>query len=192
MGIDASTTTIGLSILAFNDDNIELKHKEYFKPPKKGNIFERLYIVREYILKKLDELDPDEVALEDIILYMRGKSTAHTTTILSALNRVVGITIYEWLGRPPYLYPVEFIRKTIKQRDNIPQKEEIPELVASILNIEYPYFLNRIGNVAVENYDIADSIAVALCYIKIEQNGLSHEIPKPIKKKGKKKRKDKK
>jgi len=192
MGIDASTTTIGISVLAFDDDNIELRHKEYFKPPKKGNIFERLYKVREYIWEKLEELNPDEVALEDIILFMRGKSTAHTTTILSALNRVVGITIYEWHGKPPYLYPVDFIRKTIKLEDSVPQKEEIPDLVASILDMEYPYFLNRIGNVAVENYDIADSIAVALCYIKIEQGGLSHEIPKPIKKKGKKKRKDKK
>ena len=190
MGIDASSTTIGLCVLSYSDANIKLEHKEFFKPPKKGNIFERLFKIRQYIWSKLDEFNPDEVALEDIILYMRGKSTAHTTTLLSAVNRVIGITIFEWLGRPPYLYPVEFIRKTIKLADETPQKEDIPDLVASILKIEYPYFLNRIKNIAVENYDIADSIAVGLCYVKIEQGGLDHEQikkPKSRKKKSKKK-----
>jgi Holliday junction resolvasome RuvABC endonuclease subunit len=188
MGLDASTETIGISVVKYNDTKTELEYYDFYKPPKKGNIIERLAQVRQFILRLIEEQNPDEVALEDIILYMR-YSTARTTTILSALNRTVGVAIYDKLGKSPYLYDVNFIRRTIKLKSSSPKKEEIPDVVSEILGIKFPYVLNRQKNIAKENFDIADSIAAALCYIEIERNGLSHVPQKKIKKKSKKKKK---
>lgn len=189
MGLDVSSSTIGLSVVSYDNDKLEIEYMEHFKPPKKGNIFERLHKTSEYIASRVNELKPDEVALEDIVKFMKGKSTANTTTILSAFNRVVGMTVFDQLKKPPYLYDVNFIRKHIKITDKNPKKEDIPDLIEKVFDIKYPYFLNRNKKRAVENFDIADSIAVALCYIRIEQQGLSHEPPPKPKKKRKKKKK---
>jgi Holliday junction resolvasome RuvABC endonuclease subunit len=184
MGLDASTTTIGMSVVSFDDDNTTLDYFEFFKPPKKGSIFERLSKVREYIIATIDKFKPDVVVLEDIFLFMQGKSNAQTITILSALNRTVGTAVYDKMkGNQPFLYSVHFIRNNIKDTTKVPAKEDIPDLVGRILDIEFPYTLNRLKNKAAENFDVADSIAAALCYVEIERNGRSHEQIKPKKKK---------
>ena len=64
MGLDASSTTIGVCLLKYDDNKIELEHVEFFKPSKKGDVFERLQCVRQYIFDKISELKPDAAALE--------------------------------------------------------------------------------------------------------------------------------
>jgi len=169
LGLDASSTTIGLCLVKYDEAHVELEHVEYYKPPKKGNIFERLQKVRAYISDKVEELNPDDVALEDIILFMSGNSTAKTITTLAVLNRTVGLAIADATGKPPYLYNVMAIRHKIKQDKKLPKKEEIPELVAKILDIEFPYKYNRKEKIAKENEDMADAIAVALCHVYVKR-----------------------
>ena len=182
MGLDASSTTIGLCLLRYDDKNIELEHVEFFKPPKKGNVFERLQAVRKYIFDMIFVLNPDVVALEEILLWMGGgnrcpvckqkmgrQSTAKTITTLTALNRTVGLAILDKTGKSPLLYNVMSIRHKIKEDKKIPSKEEVPERVAKILGIKFPYKLNKLKNIAKENEDMADAIAVALCHIFIER-----------------------
>lgn len=165
MGLDASTSTIGLSIIDYEDGYVSLHHVEYFKPDKKGTIFERLSGVRKFITERLDKFKPDDVALEDIILFMKGHSTAKTISALSILNRTVGLAVYD-AGYTPHLLNIMSIRHKIKDGKKLPAKAEIPELVAKILNIKFPYVLNKKKEMAVENEDMADSIAVALAFIK--------------------------
>jgi len=182
MGLDASSATIGLCLLKYDDKKIELEHVEFYKPPKKGDIFERLQQVRQYIFGKISELEPDEAALEEILLWMGGgkrcpvckqkmgrQSTAKTITTLTALNRTVGLAVLDNLGKSPYLYNVMSIRHKIKKDKKIPKKEEVPERVAEILGIDFPYKLNKRNNLAKENEDMADAIAVALCHIFVER-----------------------
>lgn len=167
VGLDASTTTIGFSVVEYDGYSApDLKHVEHFKPPKKGDLFERLAKVRTFIFDRLDKFKPDDVALEDIILFMKGRSTAKTISSLAVLNRIVGLAVYDKMGKPPQLLNVMKIRHAIKDGKTLPPKEDIPELVAKILNIKFPYILNKKGAVAVENYDRADAIAVALAYIE--------------------------
>ena len=155
---------------------------EYFKPSKKGDVFERLQGVRQYIFDKISELRPDEVALEEILLWMGGgkkcpmckqkmgrQSTAKTITTLTALNRTVGLAVLDKLDKSPNMYNVMSIRHKIKKDKVIPKKEEVPERVADILGIDFPYKLNRNKKKAKENEDMADSIAVALCHIFVER-----------------------
>lgn len=178
LGLDASTTTIGVSLLEEKNGKIEFKHVEYYKPPKDGDIFERLAAVRKFINQKIDQFTPDEIILEDIILFMKGKSSATTISSLAVLNRTVGLAVYDKIGRSPILLNVMKIRHAIKLGSTIPAKEDIPELVAKILEFEFPYVYNKNKKLRPENGDMADSIAVALAYIKIRQKV---EAPKPVK-----------
>ena len=182
MGLDASSTTIGLCLLRYDDRKIELEHVEFYKPPKKGDVFERLQAVRQYIFDMTSTLKPDAAALEGILLWMGGgkrcpvckqkmgrQSTAKTITTLTALNRTVGLAVLDKLGKSPNMYNVMSIRHKIKKEKKIPKKEEVPERVAEILGIDFPYKLNKLKNRAKENEDMADAIAVALCHIFVER-----------------------
>jgi Holliday junction resolvasome RuvABC endonuclease subunit len=181
LGLDASTKTIGLSIIDEIDGYMTLSHLEHFHPPKDGDIFERLAIVRKFIIDKIDEFKPTDIALEDIILFMKNKSSAQTIRALAILNRTVGLAIYNYTGKSPNLLSVMKVRHAIKLTNVFPSKDDIPELVAKILNIKFPYILDKDGSYAVhkrgknkgkyieQNFDRADSIAVAIAFIKVQQ-----------------------
>ena len=185
MGLDASTATIGVSLLKVNDELVELVHYEYFKPSKDGEIFEKLAEVYNFIQNKIKELKPDEIVLEDIILFMAGKSTAKTICGLAIINRTVGLAIYNLTGKPPILLNVLKIRHTIKLDKKFPSKEEIPALIAIRLGIEFPwiYKTNKktgVVKILTENFDIADSISAAYAHILLSK---PKEVkPKKIKK----------
>lgn len=183
LGLDASTTTIGLSVIDYDDESLTMIHHEYFKPPKNGNIFEKLAIVRDFVFSRLDKYKPDDVSLEDIILFMKGHSTAKTVSSLAVLNRTVGLAVYNQSGKIPALLNVMKIRHALKLDKKLPPKEAMPDLVAHHLKISYPWIMNKKGKVMVENYDMADAIAVALAFIKI--NAVDAKPKKASKKKGK-------
>jgi Holliday junction resolvasome RuvABC endonuclease subunit len=171
MGIDASTTTIAISVLLEdNDGYLSLNYYEYYKPNKKVSLFEMLSLVRQYITNKIEELNPDIIALEDILLFLPGRSSAKTIVSLAQLNRCVGLACFE-KGKLPILLSVSKIRNTIKIEKKAPKKEEIPELLEKILNIKFPYVLlkkgKNKGTPAPESFDISDSISVALCCHKL-------------------------
>lgn len=187
LSLDASTSTIGLSVLEYNETDIKFIHVEYFKPPKKGNLFERLSAVRLYIESKIDEFNPDFCAIEDIVLFMGGRTTAKTIIALAVLNRTVGLAIYDKQKKAPYAYNALRIRHAIKKEKALPPKEEIPELVAEILNIDFPYVFKRNKKPLVENEDMADAIAVGICHIYMDRRGVAEELQIPKKKKRKKK-----
>jgi Holliday junction resolvasome RuvABC endonuclease subunit len=169
LGFDASTTTIGVAVLDEIDGYVSLVHLEHFKPPKDGNIFEILAIVRKFIIEKIQQFSPTDVVLEDIILFMKGHSTAKTISSLAVLNRTVGLAIYNQFGKSPELLNVMKIRHALKITKTLPSKEEMPDLVASILGIKFPYIINKKGKYIAENYDRADAISVALAFLKITQ-----------------------
>lgn len=170
MGLDASTTTIGLSVIEHeNYQDLKLLHVEFFKPQKDIDLFEKLSKVRQFIFDRINKYEPDEVALEDILLFMQGKSTATTISSLAVLNRTVGLAIYDALGKSPNLLNVMKIRHAIKQSKKLPAKDEIPTLVANILKIEFPYVLNKKKKICIENYDMADAIAVGLAFAKLNR-----------------------
>ena len=176
MGLDASSTTIGLCLLSYNENPLKpalmkLEHVEFFKPPKKGNIFERLSKTRAFIYDRIVKLKPDCVAIEDIVLFMNNKSTAKTIVTLAVLNRTVGLSVFDKINSPPYLYNAMRIRHAIKKDGYLPTKEDIPELVADILGIKFPYVKNKKGNKAIENEDMADSIACAICHVYMDRLG---------------------
>jgi Holliday junction resolvasome RuvABC endonuclease subunit len=172
MGLDASTSCIGLAVLDFQDGQISVVTIEYFSPNKKLDILDKLLQVKNFIIEKLNQYKPDEVALEDIIKFMQGKSTAQTISSLASLNRTVGLTVLEKTGKKPELFNVLTIRHAIKEGKGkkIPAKEDVPARLEQILNIKFPYIMKKKRNgtmeIAVQSYDLADGLACAYTYVK--------------------------
>lgn len=188
LGLDISSTTIGLCALDAYDGYTNLFHVEYFKPPKKGHIFERLTKVKEYIEKKLKQLKPDEVVMEDFLLAMPKKTSANTIALLAVFNRVVGLTVYDTVGNPPVAYLPLSIRRALCIDNQMPSKEEVPVFLEKLMNIKFPWItkINRRTKkqeMMVENYDMSDSIAAAYSHILTEGKMPDGNIPKVKKRK---------
>jgi len=192
LSLDASTTTIGVSVLSKDDKGkISLDLCEYLKPPKEGALFERFAIVKSWVVDLIQKHKPDEVIIENFIAYMKA-SNAATIILLATFNRMIGMAVYEETGRLPKMINVVALRHSLKLTDELPDKSEIPELVAKHLNISFPYVYFKYkkkegGRVAEESYDIADAIALGLGYLKNPDLALP-DIPEPKKKKGSKKK----
>jgi len=180
LGLDISSSTIGVSLIEQNDKNLKLKllHYEYYKPPKEGSIFERLSAIKSYILEILSKHKPDEVVIEDYIQFMSGGSGAKTIQLLAIINRTVGLTVYEKIGKVPHLLGVPTIRKLIKPEgyEGKVGKEEVPEIVAEILGIKFPWEYNKKARAIIENYDIADGIAVGIAWTKFRREQMIKDI----------------
>lgn len=169
MAFDISSSVIGWAILNINkNNNIKLISSGVYKPPKNGHLFENLKTLKDDIVELLIEHKPDKVAIEDIAQFMPKISSANTIIKLALYNRIVGLTVYEYLGQIPELYSVMAIRHGLKLTKQLPKKEEIPELVEKLLNITLTRQYKKTGAIRSELYDEADAIACGLfCSYKI-------------------------
>jgi len=166
MGIDCSSTTIGYCVLNWDTstNKINFVNADYLKPIKVGTIIERIVDTRNKISKIIKDNQPDYIGIEEIISFMKGKSTAKTIIMLTTFNRMVCLCAYDYLNKSPELFNVMTIRHGLKVNKLLPKKEEIPELTAHHLNIKFPYEYNKKNKIKPESYDKADGIAVALYY----------------------------
>jgi len=187
LGFDASSTTIGWACLEINDIDNSIVHKNsgFIKPPKKGNIIERIYKTRAEVQKVIDLYKPDHIGIEEIIQFMQGKSTAKTIIMLTTFNRMVGLVSYDSLGVTPEFFNVMSIRHGLKLNKDLPKKEDMPDLVSQHLGITFPYQYKKTGKPIEENYDRADGIAVALYYALVLTGKVKRKIKKPKDKKSK-------
>lgn len=166
LGFDISSTTIGWCVLEFDETNgkIKLVHANYIKPLKDGSIIERIVDTRNKVKTVIEQFKPDYIGIEDIIQFMKGKSTAKTIIMLTTFNRMISLAAYDYLQKSPELFSVMSIRHGLKIEKVFPKKEDMPELVAKHLGITFPYETNKKGKIKVESFDMADGMAVALYY----------------------------
>lgn len=184
LGFDISSSCIGYSILEFDDitKDIYFISCNYHKPIKKGSILDRLYHTKSIINKIIYDNRPDYIAIEDIVQFMKNKSSAKTVITLAVFNRMIGMLAYDYLNKSPELFNVMQIRHGLKFDKVLPKKEEMPELVSKHLNINFPYVYGKKNKkIAPESNDMADSVAVALYCVYVHTGRI---IPKN--KKGKK------
>lgn len=163
LGLDVSTTTIGYCALNVSDE-IKLIDCGFYKPPKTGNLFERLDTTKKNISQIIDKHKPDYIAIEDIIQFFKGHSGAKTIISLAVFNRMIGLLAFDFLNKPPELYNVLQIRHGIRRAaglKKLPQKEELPDIISPLLDIKYPWIYGKKGKIKVESYDVSDAICVA-------------------------------
>jgi len=166
LGFDVSSTCIGYCVLELKDSKINFISCDYIKPIKDGNLINRLADTRDKIKNIINDVKPDFIAIEDIISFMAGGSTAKTIITLTSFNRMICLCAYDYLGKSPELLSIMTIRSNIKKELKLqknPKKEDIPEALEKILKINFPWELNKKGDPKKENYDMSDSIAVAYC-----------------------------
>ncbi len=165
LGIDCSSSCIGHCVLEIDDlNNIKFIGADYIKPIKKGNIIERLVDTRDKIQEIINKTKPDYIGIEEIVKFMKGASSANTIITLTAFNRMAGLCAYDYLKQSPAFFNVMAIRHGLKTNKIFPKKEDMPTLVSQLLGITFPYKVNKKGKQIIENFDMADGIAVALYY----------------------------
>lgn len=165
LGIDCSSTTIGLCTLKIDENNNILYNSlDYIKPEKDGDLIERIASTRNELQAFIAKVNPDEIAVEEIVAFMKGKSTAQTIIMLTTFNRMACLLAYDHLKKAPERFNVMTIRHGIKLNKQLPAKKDIPELFAKRLNITFPYIYNTKNKIKDESYDMGDGGAVALYY----------------------------
>jgi Holliday junction resolvasome RuvABC endonuclease subunit len=185
--LDASSSTIGIAVLEYDENNCSLIHQEYYKPNKKIELLDMLIEIREYILKKIREYKIDEVTIEDYVKSMRGASNAATIQLLALVNMTIRLSVFDKFGIKTSAYNVLKIRHALKLGKKLPKKEEIPSLVSHHLKIAFPWYYKisrktKEKEVRVESYDVADAIAVGLAHIKIKSIPKKTKVKRTVKK----------
>ena len=172
-GFDVSSTTLAWAILDYTDaTSISLFDCGYIKPIKTGTIIERLVDTRNKVKAVIEKYQPDEIAIEDIIQFIRGLSSANTVIMLASFNRMTGLCAHDYLGKAPQMLNVMGIRHCIRKQaglKKIPAKEDIPKLLEKVAGLKTPIILNKKGKSRVEVFDLSDAIAVAYSCIIMQQ-----------------------
>jgi len=168
LGLDCSSSTIGWGLIGYKPDKtFALLAHGHIKPlDSKHDFMKRLSNVFDSISALCEEFKPSVVAVEDILMYVRGSSSARTITILAAFNRVAALAAFRCVGKL-HLYDVHNIRKIIKIAYNLkhtPDKEQMPDLIRTYLEPQFSDILKPKGGVADTTRDEADGIAVAWAY----------------------------
>jgi Holliday junction resolvasome RuvABC endonuclease subunit len=170
LGFDISSSVIGYGVLKLSNNKIIFDETNYIIPQKTSSIIDDLYKTKIIIENLIKKISPTHIAIEDIVKFMKGKSTANTIIKLTSFNRMVCLSSQDYLGYSPYLYNVMSIRHTIKKSLNlkkIPQKEELPNCLEYLLDIKYPFIINKNNNIDTKSYDMSDSLCCAYtCIIK--------------------------
>lgn len=165
LGLDCSSSTIGWGLVGCGSDGtLALLAHGHIKPlTSKCDFMERLSDVFDKISALCEEFDPSMVAVEDILMYVRGSSSARTITILAAFNRVAALAAFRCVGKLR-LYDVHEIRRILKTACGLsrtPEKEQMPDLVRAHLEPRFSDILKLKGGMADTTCDEADGIAAA-------------------------------
>jgi Holliday junction resolvasome RuvABC endonuclease subunit len=193
ISFDISTKTIGIAVISIISNKIKVQSLFYISPEKKGSEFSRLLSLKNQILSivrdiKLSSLftksDKLYVSMEKSPLYIPRKSSANTIVKLNIYTRIVGLTLIEELKIDPLQIPVQTIRATLKKLSKSPDKinkDDVPQTIETIMkrvngeDWSFPYLKKKgeilkvkrgkyKGKYIEENYDLADSFAVALTH----------------------------
>jgi Holliday junction resolvasome RuvABC endonuclease subunit len=175
LGLDISTTTIGRSVIDFNDKGrAKIIHLDYYKPLK-GTLEDKekdyLHMISDAkadVNSLINRFEPTHVAVEDYIRFMKGSSGAATIIPLATLNRTICLSVFEnYPDLPLHICNIISIRTRIKKASNLtdlPKKEDLPELLEKLLKIKIPRPMKKTrkgDKLMEEHFDMTDAVAVA-------------------------------
>jgi Holliday junction resolvasome RuvABC endonuclease subunit len=166
LGLDCSSSTVGWGLMTIDKGGAFLVAHGHIKPlNNKHPLIQRLDDIYNRVGELCSNLDPSHIAIEDILLYMKGKSGAKTITTLAVFNRIIALSAHRHTKAKIKFYPAQTIRKLIKDScRNVTSriaKKDLPDIIRAELEPGFEDILNTKGNVTDETYDEGDGIATA-------------------------------
>lgn len=171
IGIDPGTIITGVGIIEIDKDKITALDIDTINLNRTLSIPERLKIIYEVCLEKMEKFRPDEFAIETAFYHKNIQSTlklgqARGVALIAAVHSKLSISEYS---------PRE-IKKSVTG-NGASSKEQVQFMIKSILSLkESPKFI-----------DSSDALAVALCHhfcnSAIKQTGIKKVSNKTLKKK---------
>jgi len=181
LGIDISTSITGFAVVADGQivyyDSIDLR--------KNKNIFKKTIAIKEKMLDifEMYQLNNDETPtwgdsqypIENIYIeqslhmFMGGRSSAKTLSLLTRFNGVVSWLAYELFEIEPKFISASSARKTAGIK--VPRGKKAKQVVLEHLLEHEPAFTieyTKYGNPKPESYDRADAIVIALAGYEME------------------------
>lgn len=173
VGLDISSTTIGISAVVINNSKITNIKYFYYKPDKSLDDIQLISKAKNDILDEVEKIQNEYseapiICVEDILLNTR-TTTQRTITLLTAINRVICVALFERYDNVHLLPAVSvraILRKELNQKEQI-DKDHVPFAVEKIIkkskkNWKFEFENNRNNKPREENFDKADAVAIAL------------------------------
>jgi Holliday junction resolvasome RuvABC endonuclease subunit len=178
LGLDCSSSIVGWGFVTIENGEPFLVAHGHIKPlNNKYSLLERLNDIYDKVAKLCDDLKPSHIAVEDILLFMKGKSGAKTITTLAVFNRIIALSAHRHVNSEVKFYPVQTIRKIIKNNcqsvNSRIAKKDIPDIIRAELEPRFEDILNTKGNVSDETYDEGDGIVTSwACALDMIKSGV--------------------
>jgi crossover junction endodeoxyribonuclease RuvC len=147
LGIDPGSHHLGIGCVQKCGNRLELVFADVIDAPSKEGFYERLDTLLARLRVIIEELSPDEVAVEDIFHGVNPRSAhrlgiARGVAVAACLGR--GIKIYE--------YPPATVKSVVTGSGRA-DKTQVKKMVHLIL-----------GTTVEKGFDATDAIAVAICH----------------------------
>ena len=171
LGLDASTSTVGICIL---DEKAEIVQNYFLKLKKQKELCTKGDVLKDELERIQSKYDITQVFIEDYAQRMaRGTSSAQTITRLAAWNGICQYLSYQIFHVQPEVLNVARARKLLqiktqsKKKTGIPVKDQVFAWVTRHLNADWPTKVLQSGPrkgqevVLEEAKDMADAWVVA-------------------------------
>jgi len=163
LGLDISTSITGYSILNLAGGVVKIGHWDTRNKNDFPDLFSKAQFIKEQ-LKKINHLYPiDQIYIESALsMFMMGRSSSHTISILTKFNGIVSWICYEEYDVIPQYIPAISARK--KCGITIKKGTKAKTQVMSFLvdnEPDFPVEYTRNGNPKPHCYDEADSLVIA-------------------------------
>lgn len=166
LGLDCSSSVLGWGLIDPKTEEL-IAYGYYNLASSKYSILERLDYLYQIIKSLCEQFSPKVVAIEEIIKFMKGRSSAATVISLASFNRTAALSAYHSVGNVAFLN-VNTIRKIIKNACNLKEKIDkmgMPDIIKRYLHSDLKYYKKRTTGWTDQTYDQADGIATAWAYV---------------------------
>ena len=166
LGLDISTTVVGISIF---DENYKLHEVSYLKFGKERTLFQKLEDFIENF-KKYSELEFTSIAIEEPLKKFAGKfSNADTIQRLTQMNSMISGFLYLKFKMEPKYYNVQSARKKAFPNLEIPKSHPNKKYLIweAVMKAEptLNWIYGRTGKLVDENFDMCDAYVVGMAHI---------------------------
>lgn len=156
LGIDPGSHHLGVGCLEVSGNRMRLLFCEIIHAPKKDTLYDRLKVISHRFNEVLEELKPDEIAVEDIFFAKNVRSAIYLGT---ARGMAIGACLRHGLKINEYAATKV---KSVVTGSGRADKVQVQKMVEMIL-----------GTKITLGFDATDAVAIAICHA----NHMDRRVP---------------